>query len=221
MCVLFPWNYLFQKTFLFIFEFSPIKIHLLTIKSFSISETYWFLKTGHTRVSLKRNKEYIFRTIRIDSVGAFESYIQAYFWFFFPSRNLSKNLVWFWRLKWKRYYLCLLHTYKYSSFDYLFWNVAKFTIRTRHLFKISNISNLHWFQIKFSLHLGTWITVCGVNHDVYHVPKYMFCHEATVVITGRAHCFPYYVNINTYKIWHSKEIRKKSANTHLFNCFTP
>ena len=143
------------------------------------------------------------------------------FLIFFPSWNLSKNLVWFWGLKWKRYYLCLLHTYKYSSFDYLFWNVAKLTIRTRHLFKISNISNLHWFQIKFSLHLGTWITVCGVNHDVYHVPKNVFCHEATVVITGRAHCFPYYININTYKIWHFKEIRKKSANTHLFNCFTP
>ena len=32
------------------------------------------------------------------------------------------------------------------------------------------------------MHLGTWWTV-------HHVPKYMGCHKAIVVITRRAHCF--------------------------------
>ena len=29
---------------------------------------------------------------------------------------------------------------------------------------------------------------CTWGHDV-HLPKYMSCHKAIVVITGRAHCF--------------------------------
>ena len=30
---------------------------------------------------------------------------------------------------------------------------------------------------------------------VHHVPKYMSCHKAIVVITGRAHCFHDYIYI--------------------------
>ena len=35
---------------------------------------------------------------------------------------------------------------------------------------------------------------------VHHVPKYMSCHRAIVVITEKAHCFHEYTDIYVYKI---------------------
>ena len=39
--------------------------------------------------------------------------------------------------------------------------------------------------------LGHWYQQCVTVH---HVPKCMSCHKATVVITGRAHCFHHYIH---------------------------
>ena len=37
--------------------------------------------------------------------------------------------------------------------------------------------------------------------NVHHVPKCMSCHKATVVITGRAHCFQDCIYIYIYKYY--------------------
>ena len=59
------------------------------------------------------------------------------------------------------------------------------------------------------MYIYTYTYICFIyicNHEnnvpsrlspqiIYHVLKYMSCHKANVVITGRAHCFHDYIYI--------------------------